>query len=324
MATLARASRPRGLVLSPDDDAVLAARAAIRSHLLSFAAAEEGARAGEVEPVHQLRVATRRLRATLRLFAPILARTFVEAAHRDLAWLGSGVGGTRDLDVLFTAVKTRARRLDAGLREGLGPLGVAIQECRAEAHETLLAALQTPRCQRLLRRLTAFVESPARRRPRRLGDVAPDLVRPLARAVRRAGRALDPAAPPDRFHRLRVRVKRLRYGLETLRGLGGKPIRRLLEQLETMQSVLGDAQDAITQIAWLRAWATAPEVAAEVLLPIGALMQILARRGAKRRRQSLRLWRRMERDELLERALEELRAGARRGEASRTRVMASA
>ena len=63
--TVLRAPRPAGLVLSPDDSAATAAHAVLRFHLRAFAGAEPAARAGEIEPVHQLRVATRRLRAAL-------------------------------------------------------------------------------------------------------------------------------------------------------------------------------------------------------------------------------------------------------------------
>src|SRR5213592_3772663 len=93
--TALRAPRPAGLVLSPDDSAAAAARAVLRFHLRAFASAEPAARAGEIEPVHQLRVATRRLRAALRLFAPLLPARFATAAHRDLAWLARDRRGTR-------------------------------------------------------------------------------------------------------------------------------------------------------------------------------------------------------------------------------------
>src|SRR5262249_60936714 len=67
---VAPAPRRARLVLSPDDNVVLAARATIRFHLRVFSAVEEDARAGEVEAVHQPRVATRRPRAALHLLGP--------------------------------------------------------------------------------------------------------------------------------------------------------------------------------------------------------------------------------------------------------------
>ena len=58
-------ARPRGLLLSPNEPAGEAVASALRLQLQVFSREEAGARAGEAEPVHQLRVATRRLRAGL-------------------------------------------------------------------------------------------------------------------------------------------------------------------------------------------------------------------------------------------------------------------
>src|SRR5438093_10344791 len=310
MAAL-RAPRPAGLVLSPADSAAAAARAVLRFHLRAFASAEPAARAGEVEPVHQLRVATRRLRTALRLFGPLLPARFAAAAHRDLAWLGGAIGALRDLDVLNELLRGQAARLDPALRRAGGPLGVMLQEQRARALAALGTALDAKRCRRLLERLAACADSRAPvGRGTRLGDVAPDLLRPHVRAVVRAGRRLGPdAAPPD-LHRLRIRVKRLRYAVETLRSLGDRSVREVLVRLERLQDTLGKGQDAATAIAWLRAYAATRGVPAASLLPAGALLQALARRARRRRRRGLKAWRRLERTRLLESVLKELAAAA--------------
>ena len=309
--TALRVPQRAGLVLSPDDGAAVAARVVVRFHLRAFARVEPAARAGEVEPVHQLRVATRRLRAALRLFAPVLPARFAAAAHRDLAWLATAIGAVRDLDVLGETLRKQAARLDPELRRAVGPLGVALHE----QHERTLAELGTrldgKRARRLLERLAAFADSPAPvGRGPRLGDVAADLIRPHVRGVVRAGRRLGPdAAPPD-LHRLRVRVKRLRYALETLRSLGDRSVREVLVRLERLQDTLGKGQDAATAIAWLRGYAATRGVPAASLLPAGALIQALARRVRKQRRRGLKAWRRFERTRLLESVLKELAAEA--------------
>jgi CHAD domain-containing protein len=311
MAALPQVPRPAGLVLSPDDDVAVAVRAVVRFHLRTFERFHEEAVAGAVEPIHQLRVSTRRLRAAIRLFRPHLPRRFGETIDDELDWLGGAIGGVRDLDVLFDALHARAARLDPDLRQSLGPVGVAIHGQRAAALTALDHALADRRARRLLQRLATFAEAQTPpRRPTRLGDVAPGLTRALVRPVRRAGRRLAPSSPPADFHRLRVRLKRLRYGLETLRGLGGKPLRRCLDRLERLQDVLGASQDAVTQIAWLRSYAATPDVDAASLLPVGALMQGLARRAEKRRRRALKEWSRFESDGLLDDVGEDLTAEA--------------
>jgi CHAD domain-containing protein len=312
MATLATTPRAAGLVLSPDDDAVVAARAVVRFHLRAFGAAEPEARVGEVEPVHQLRVATRRLRAALHLFGSLLPKRFVESAQRELAWVASAIGGVRDLDVLAQTVQARAARLDPELRGLLGPVGIAIHERRSAALEALAKTLRSSRCHRLLARLATFAEpSTAPRRSEPLGRAVPALATPLLRAVRRAGRRVATESPPPELHRLRVRVKRLRYALESLRGLGIKSIRVLITRLERLQTVLGDTQDAATQTAWLHAYAATDGVPVASLLPVGALIQGLSRRVTKRRRRALRAWRKLEKERLLEAVESDLARHAR-------------
>jgi CHAD domain-containing protein len=316
MAALVRTVRRPALVLSPDDDAAAAARAVLRFHLRGFAREEAGARAGEVEPIHQLRVATRRVRAALRLFAPLLGVRIVEHGRREMGWLADAIGTVRDLDVLAEAVTASANRLDPEVRRALGPLAVEIHDRRAAAQAALVETLDSARARRLLDRIATFAETtPPGRRDVRLGDVASELVRPLLRAVVRAGRRLGTDAPPAAAHRLRIRAKRLRYALETLHALGGKDTRKLVRRLTRLQDVLGIQQDAVTQVTWLRAWALRPETSPPTVLATGALMQAIARRGQRRRRRVPDVWRSVDRPKLHQGMLAELGGKGGRGAA---------
>ena len=89
----------------------------------------------------------------------------------------------------------------------------------------------------------------------RLGAIAARLLRPQMRALLRAGGGLDESSTPEALHRLRVRAKKLRYALEPLRAVGGKPARRMLRRLERVQERVGMYHDTVTAIGWLRAWA---------------------------------------------------------------------
>jgi len=221
----------------------------------------------------------------------VLPAVAVRRTPEDLRWIGRMIGAPRDLDVLAQAVTARGRRLEPALRPALGPLTQAIRERRAAAHVEMVRTLDAPRCRTLLTRLAAIE---GRADTARLGAIAPDLVQPLVRAVRRAGRRLDESAPRAAFHRLRVRVKRLRYALETLRGLGHKRLPKMLRRLEQLQDLLGEHQDAVTQIAWLRAHTEAAGLPPATLVAMGALIQVLARRARRRRRRFALVWRRLE------------------------------
>jgi CHAD domain-containing protein len=299
MAVASVATRPVGVILSPDDGAALAARVVVRFHLRAFARQEQPARAGDVEGVHELRVATRRLRAALRFFAPVLPARFVENVRREIQWLASMIGLVRDLDVLGQLVTARAPRLDPDVRGALGPLAIYIHDRRAAAHDALVAALDSARCRRLLDRLAAFAESmPPRRAQETLGAVAPSLLRPLLRAVLSAGRGIGEDPKAEALHRLRVRGKRLRYALETLRGLGGKNVDKMLRRLVALQDLIGDHQDAFTAMERLRAYGATADVPPATLLAVGALVEGFGRRARKLRRRFPEAWRRLDRSRL--------------------------
>jgi CHAD domain-containing protein len=304
------AARPPAL--SANDDARVAARRVLGFHLATFQREEPAARSGDVEAVHQLRVASRRLRATLQLFAPVLPAAVVGSATEGLGWLGRGIGGVRDLDVLSLAIAARSRRLPDDARAALGPLEHALLERRAVALAELGRLLDTARSRRVLSRLGQLVLSrPGVRGPVRLGDVADKLMQPLLRAVQRAGRDLDAETPAVALHRLRVRVKRLRYASEALEALVGDEVHPVLRRLVRLQDALGEHQDAVTQVAWLRAYAGSAQLPPATLLAMGAVVDRLERRAEKLRARVARAWSRFDRRRTRRVLLESLRQDRR-------------
>ena len=311
MTTVATGAPP-GPILAPDDSAPTAARVVLRFHLQRFREHEAGARAGDVEGVHQLRVATRRLRAALRLFAPMLPRTFAGGVRRDLAWVAAAIGEVRDLHVLAQEVNARATRLTPETHRALGPLELAMHDQRQARHAALVAVLDSSRCRRLLDRLEVFGTSRPAGAQLRTAEAAPELVRPLLRAVLRAGRSLTAESPPESLHRLRVRTKRLRYALETVRGLGGKLVPRTLRRLTSLQEVLGSCQDCFMAIAWLRRYAETADLPPTTLVATGGLIEQLGRRTRKLGRRFPEVWDAIDRRRLRVDLLAALGAGPHR------------
>jgi CHAD domain-containing protein len=294
--TQARPTVAQAPALSPDDDVRLAAQRVIGFHLATFAREVPAGRNGDVEAIHQLRVATRRLRAALQLFTPVLPAATVASLTEGLAWLGRGIGSVRDLDVLSLAVAARGRGLGEEARLALGPLEHVIVERRAVALAELGRVLDGARCRRLLARIGQLAAArPLSKPAARLGDVAGGLVRPLLRAVQRAGKDLDAETPAVALHRLRVRAKRLRYASETLAALVGDDMQPVIRRLTRLQDVLGEHQDAVTQSAWLRAYAGSAQLPPATLLATGALIDRLGRRARRLRRRAARAWARFDR-----------------------------
>jgi inorganic triphosphatase YgiF len=207
------------------------------------------------EGVHQMRVGARRLRSALAFFAPVLPERQRDPLRDELRWLAAELGQARDLDVFvgellepLAALRPEDRAL-AALRD-------AAQEARATAHHRVRDALGSSRYPRTVFELGAWLarrswreqalsESSALLFMPARGFASPLLERRHKRA-RKLGRRLGEASPEER-HRLRIRLKKLRYAAEFARGLWpGKRAERYARRLGRLQDVLGRLNDGVT------------------------------------------------------------------------------
>jgi CHAD domain-containing protein len=311
-------SRAPRAAIAPDQPLADAVRTTLATAVAGMTYYEVAAVAGEIEPVHQMRVATRRLRATVQLFAGAIHGSRVRVYRRDLPWLGHAAGAVRECDVIEALIRECGGRLDPTLAGALTPLCDALAAERNISHARFVEELRTQRYSRMCERLA----NPLLRRALQTaaaGCGAPAMITPIARSVRKAGKCIAREAPPELFHRLRVRIKRMRYALEMLAEMGGKRSRKALLRLEQMQELLGVHQDLVSTVAWLRAYATnAGAVAPETLMAVGAILQALVMRREKLAGRACRRWRKIVHSGLLDEALEEIsRAAERHLEAAR-------
>ncbi|MGH7813226.1 MAG: CHAD domain-containing protein [Candidatus Binataceae bacterium] len=304
------ATQPRRLALCATDAIGDCARNALAAGVAAIERNRIPAEMGEAEAIHRLRVATRRLRASIRLFAGALHAARIKFYERDLPWIAAQAGAARECDVMAALLQDRAKRIDPALANEVAPIIDVLAARRAGAHRKLCESLRSRR----YRNLIAKLEAPAIKSAPvqiRLGAAAASAMRPIARAAARMGAQLAPGAQPIVFHRLRVRVKRLRYALEMLSALGGKRHRKALARLEELQETLGLCNDAAVAMAWLRAYAESSGATPKTILAAGALSQAIAERERKLRRRSIKQWRRIERSGLVRDAIDEIRTNGR-------------
>jgi CHAD domain-containing protein len=304
---MARRKPSRGVVPGPEVPVGVAARAAAAGELDNLTRELAAARAGKARGVHQLRVATRRLRALLALFEDALPPRVARALAGDLAELARAAGPVRDLDVLAKAVAKRGAKVDPALELAVATILRHVRERRAAAHAALAAALDEPRVGRLTERLAALARGRGGGPP--LHAVATGLVRPLVQKCLRAGRGVGDAASPAAVHRLRIRTKRARYALEALVPAGGDATRKLARRLARLQRLLGDQRDATTQRAWLADAASAFVGDAEALVAAGAVGEALRRRTKRLAKRVPAAWARVDRPKRIAAALRELERG---------------
>ena len=211
---------------------------------------DPGTRLGEdAEELHQARVATRRLRAVLRAASPLLEPAWTDSLRGELAWLGGALGPVRDLDVLLERLREELGELEPAERQAAARFPTLLEEERAAARETMLAAMSTPRYAELLTRLEAAAVAPrARAADVSLREIAAGEFRKLRKAVRRL-----PANPSDdELHAVRIRGKRARYAAELAEGAVGKPAARFVQDAKRLQDVIGAHQDAVVAEARVR------------------------------------------------------------------------
>ena len=300
---------PRRLTLFPGETVADAARKAIAFGVESIILNQAAAEGGDTEPLHQLRVASRRLRASIELFSGVLYASQLKIYRRDIPWIAGQAGAVRECDVTSALLKDRAAKIDPALAESIAPLFEALEARRKSEHAVLYEMLASKR----FRGLISKMSRPAIKKiggTRTLGTAAAQLLRLIARSSTRFGATLDRQAPAVAFHKLRVRIKRLRYALEMLKPLGGKRQKRTLARLEELQETLGMYHDAVVASAWLHRYAetSAPP---KTVLAAGALIQLLAAREAKLRRRCLKAWRRFERSDAIRDTLDEIRSAGK-------------
>ncbi len=234
--------------VTPDASMGELARAVVRRHLGAMLAHEAGTRLGEdIEELHDMRVATRRLRAALALFGDDLP---AEAAtlRDELRWLAQVLGRVRDLDVQLERFTDMARHPDGHPPAGdpLHELRDLLQDERLAAREGLLEALESPRWERLVERLRAIALDDESGGPGAVPALlaVPPLVLSRHRAAARAARRACRTGEAEDFHRLRIRCKWLRYCLEFTTDLYGGHTERFIRRLARLQDALGMLQDA--------------------------------------------------------------------------------
>jgi CHAD domain-containing protein len=225
-----------------DDTPLQAACRIAQHHCTRLARHADALRGGsmDAEDVHDMRVATRRVRAVLSVFQEFLPAGPARALDRRLRAATRRLGRVRDLDVLI-----------AGLAGGEGgpPMDAATVQHFTRAQE------------RARRRLGRYLDGPKyadlHDHSRRLCDAAQAglkdasgivaLQAPVLLFVALAeARSRPPGPRPtlDDLHGLRIRMKRLRYTIECFQEILGDPGAAFLAAVKDLQDVLGAVQDA--------------------------------------------------------------------------------
>jgi CHAD domain-containing protein len=212
---------------------------------------DPGTRLGQdAEELHQMRVATRRMRAILRAARPLLDPEWVRELRAEVGWLGRALGPVRDLDVLVEHLRADAGALGGEDEAAFLTLILKLEAERSSDRDAMLDAMGDPRYIALVERLDADTKAPpTRHSDRSLRDLAAREFRRLRKAMRALA-----AEPPDaELHAARIAVKRARYAAELAERSLGHGTSAAIREAKVLQDVLGDHQDAAVAEARIRA-----------------------------------------------------------------------
>jgi len=233
-----------------------------RACLRHLVANEPATKTRDVEALHQMRVALRRLRAAMSLFSDIVSDNRIDAIKTELRWLAREFGPARDLDTLFIEVLKPLRKQHAN-EPGFVSIGKMFARKRLKSYRQAQEAVQSARFLTLVLDTAEWVEAgpwsksedpPMRaRREMPIEIYAAEQLSQRRKKIRRRGAKIGDLSP-EQLHRLRIQGKKARYAVEFFSSLyqGKKSAKRfkiIKSSLMQLQNCLGGINDVTTRKA---------------------------------------------------------------------------
>jgi CHAD domain-containing protein len=254
--------------LTPEMELAEGCRLLLHQQLVNILLNEHDVRMGEdPKSVRNMRVATRRARAALRLFGDSFYPGVLKPYQKGIKKLGRALGVVRDIDVSLANLRHFRRTQAKEQQKQLKSLRSNLEDQRVQAHAHLLTLLDSKQYATFIADFDAFCTKPTsddvrvskkdeERLPTQVRHTLPSIILRSFEAVRAYEVALtqDPLPPIETFHALRIQGKYLRYGLEFTQHLLGEQGTTLITQLKQIQDHLGELNDADVEQELLRHW----------------------------------------------------------------------
>ncbi|WP_141698373.1 CHAD domain-containing protein, partial [Streptomyces lushanensis] len=272
----------------------------LRAQADAIVAQDPAVRRDLPDSVHQLRVATRRMRSAFRTYGKVVDRSVTDPIGEELKWLAAELGVDRDQEVLNERLLSRIGELPGTLL--LGPVRARLTIWnagrRAGSRSRTVAVLDSERYLALLDSLDALLADPPLRpaAAKRPGKVLPAaILKDYGRLAGRVEQALELPPGEERdiaLHNARKAAKRVRYAAEAARPALGGPARRFAGRMKAVQTVLGDHQDSVVARDALRDLGVHAHAAGESAFTWGLLHGHEEGRAAGRERELPQVWER--------------------------------
>ncbi|MDD5214841.1 MAG: CHAD domain-containing protein [Methylococcales bacterium] len=246
--------------LLPSQSLAEAGQKVLKHHFHEFLKQESDVRLSkDIEAVHDMRVATRRMRATLRIFKKGFTPSELKFLTKGLQQTAHVLGAVRDLDVFIEKLTIYQHKFPLAEQIGLAPLLEYCHRQRDEARAKMLAYLQSNAYKKFKTQTAHFLNKDIQTDdsfsikpfPNQIQHVAPVLIYERYEALR----AYEPFlmdASVELLHQLRIDFKYFRYTLENFHDILGNESGVVLANVKEIQNHLGDLNDTNVACQFLK------------------------------------------------------------------------
>jgi CHAD domain-containing protein len=245
--------------ISADEAMSEAGRETLLFHFRRMVANEPGTRQGtDIEALHDMRVATRRMRAAVRVFGEYFEPKAMRPFNKALRRVARALGPVRDLDVFQEKAQHYLSTQPEKIRRGLTPLIEQWEQQRESARQKMLTYLDSEGYARFKGRFAGFLQTPEvgsrpvdyhRPEPYQVKHIVPGLIYSRYETVRAyenivATAPIQTTEGIEKLHALRIDFKYLRYTLEFFESVLGPEAEAVIKEVKLIQDHLGDLNDA--------------------------------------------------------------------------------
>ena len=234
----------------------------IHRHLGAMQAEVDGVRESkDIEYVHRLRVASRRMRSALSLFSTCFYKQDYKRINKDIRAVTQALGEARDTDVQVEALlKEEPKFTSARLSPGYKRLIVRLQQSRVGLQAAVIEAMDQLQSDEVLEKLSeltlpladkassVYLFSPG------LYVKAYDGIQTQIDELFRHEKDIHDPANITELHAMRISAKRLRYSIEAFEDLYMEPIKPFISEVKKLQDALGLVHDLDVWIAFVPAF----------------------------------------------------------------------
>ncbi len=245
--------------LLPDDPISLYASKVIQKHLTAFDKQIPGVlESKDIEYIHRMRVATRRLRNALEIFAIALPRKKSKRWEQDIRKITRALSKARDLDVqIDLLLKVDRQAVEKQLHPGMRRLKLRLQQKRNKLQAEVNQAIEQVNKDHLVEEMTEFFNAAP--------DLPEETVFEDGALFYLAGKQIEARlkdflsfepfiTQPDaveELHAMRIAAKNFRYTLEAFAGLYADQLEDSIRAVRKTQDLLGEIHDCDVWISFL-------------------------------------------------------------------------